>query len=231
MAAAIAGAGYGVFLIAAAASHPAGADLTGQFPGQPLVKATMALLLAAAAVFHPRRRERIWLIAALLFSAAGDFLLAMPWWAPSFVGGLGSFLLAHLCYLVVLYPLARRNREQRSIPRLAAAAAVLAVCLGLLVWFWPRLGELTVPVTVYMLVIAGMVGAALLARLPTNRTAVGALCFATSDAMIGISVFVREDELLAVPIWWFYAIAQLLITAGFFFRRAEMSDSPATTAP
>ncbi len=226
LAAAIAGAGYGVFLIVAAVSHPAGADLTGQFPGQPAVKATMALLLAAAAAFHSNRRERIWLIAALLFSASGDFLLAMPWWAPSFVGGLGSFLLAHLCYLVVLAPLAQRRPG-----RLAGAAIVFAVCLGLLVWFWPHLGELTVPVTVYMLVIAAMVGAALLARLPTNWTAAGALCFATSDAMIGISVFVRQDELLAVPIWWFYAIAQLSITAGFFFRRTETSESPATTSP
>jgi uncharacterized membrane protein YhhN len=48
--------------------------------------------LAVAALTHPIVRERRWLIAALLFSAAGDFLLAMPWWKPSFV--LGSEALA-----------------------------------------------------------------------------------------------------------------------------------------
>jgi uncharacterized membrane protein YhhN len=84
-----------------------------------------------------------------------------------------------------------------------------------------------------MLVIAAMVCAALLAALPTAWTAVGAVCFASSDAMIGTSVFIRGDELLAVPIWWAYAVAQLLITAGFFFARsaAGMSDAPAKPAP
>ncbi|BBY97125.1 lysoplasmalogenase [Mycolicibacterium fallax] len=228
-AAAVAGAGYGVFLIVAAARLPAGTDLTGQFPGQPVVKATMALLLVAAAAQHRIRRERAWLIAALLCAAAGDFLLAMPWWAPSFVGGLGAFLLAHACYLAVLVPLV----ERRGGLRLAGAAAVLVACAGLLTWFWPQLGELKLPVTVYMLVIAAMVGAALLARLPTAWTAIGAVCFAASDAMIGISEFIRADQLLAVPIWWAYAVAQLLITAGFFVGRrpAELSGSAATTGP
>ena len=71
-----------------------------------------------------------------------------------------------------------------------------------------------------MTVLAAMVCAALLARLPTLWTAVGAVCFAVSDAMIGISrVRPGHDQALAVPIWWAYATAQVLITAGFFFGR------------
>ncbi|WP_407663638.1 lysoplasmalogenase [Mycolicibacterium insubricum] len=231
VAAAVAGAAYGVFLIVAAAGLPAGSDLAGRFPGQPVAKSLMALLLAAAALWHPIRRERIGLIAALGFSASGDFLLAISWWKPSFIGGLGSFLLAHLCYLLVLAPLIRRR--QLPAARLVAAVVVTVACLGLLAWFWPHLKEMTVPVTIYMLVIAAMVCAALLAALPTAWTAVGAVCFASSDAMIGTSVFIRGDELLAVPIWWAYAVAQLLITAGFFFARsaAGMSDAPAKPAP
>jgi hypothetical protein len=117
VAAAVAGAGYGVFLIVAALRLPAGADLTGQFPGQPAVKALTAVLLAAAALSHPIARERRWLVGALVFSAAGDFLLAMPWWQPSFVLGLAAFRVAHLCFLAALFPLARR-----STPRLVAVA-------------------------------------------------------------------------------------------------------------
>src|SRR4051795_13362498 len=56
-AAAVAGAPYGIFLLAAALVSPAGADLTGRFPGQPVAKALMAALLAAAALWHPVRRE------------------------------------------------------------------------------------------------------------------------------------------------------------------------------
>lgn len=210
------GAGYGLFLLIAALRLPAGTDLTGQFPGQPVVKAAMALLLAAAALSHPLIRERRWLLGALLFSALGDLLLAMPWWEPSFVGGLGAFLVAHLCYLGVLVALARFSPG-----RAGAAAVVLLACAVLLVWFWPQLAAdgLTVPVTVYIAVLGAMVCAALLARLPTWWTAAGAVCFAVSDSMIGISEFIRHDQLLAVPIWWFYALAQVLITAGLFFGR------------
>lgn len=151
LAGALAGAGYGAFLIVAAARLPTGADPTGQFVGQPAAKALMAVLLAGAACAHPIVRERRWLVGALLSSAAGDFLLAMPWWEPSFVLGLAAFLLAHLCYLAALVPLVSPTR--------------------------PR--------------------------------------------MIGISEFVRHDQLLAVPIWWAYAVSQVLITAGLFVGRGR----------
>jgi len=170
-------------------------------------------------------RERRWLIGALLFSAAGDFLLAMPWWKPSFVLGLAAFLIAHLCFMAALIPL-----MTRSAPRLAAAAVTVVACIGLLVWFWPRLiaEGMAVPVTVYMAVLGAMVCAALLARLPTPWTALGAVCFAVSDAMIGMGKFVLRSEALAVPIWWAYATSLLLITAGFFFGRASVPSATAS---
>jgi uncharacterized membrane protein YhhN len=215
-AAAAVGAGYGAFLVAAAARLPSGAELTGQFVGQPAVKAAAAVLLAIAALGLPPGRERRWLVGALAFSAAGDFLLAMPWWEPSFVLGLGAFLVAHLCFLAALIPLVGHGT-----PRLAAAAVVIVACVALLLWFWPRLVAegMAVPVTLYMAVLAAMVCAALLARLPTPWTALGAVCFAVSDGMIGIGKFVLGSEALAVPIWWVYATSLLLITAGFFFGR------------
>ncbi|WP_343577748.1 lysoplasmalogenase family protein, partial [Mycobacterium sp.] len=135
-----------------------------------------ALLLALA----PIVRERRWLMPALLFSAAGDALLAVGWWAASFVFGLGAFLLAHLCFLGALVPLARASRA-----RWIAVALIWLACVGLLRWFWPQLVRdgITIPVTAY------------------------------------ISRFVLGTEALAVPIWWTYAAAQVLITAGFFFGR------------
>jgi uncharacterized membrane protein YhhN len=213
VAAAIVGACYGIFLIVTALRLPSGAELTGQFMLQPAIKALTAVLLAVAALTHPFARERRWLIAALVFSAAGDFLLAMPWWKPSFVLGLGAFLIAHLCFLSALIPLV-----SRTAPRLAAAAVMVVACIALLVWFWPRLLDegMAVPVTLYIAVLGAMVCAALLARLPTPWTA---LCFAVSDGMIGIGKFVLGSEALAVPIWWAYAASILLITAGFFFCR------------
>jgi uncharacterized membrane protein YhhN len=225
VAAAVVGAGYGLFLIVTALRLPSGAELTGQFALQPAVKALAAALLAGAALTHPIARERRWLIFALVFSAAGDFLLAMPWWQPSFVLGLGAFLVAHLCFLAALIPLV-----SPSGPRLAAAAVTLLACVALLVWFWPRLlaEGMAVPVTLYIAVLGAMVCAALLARLPTPWTAVGAVCFAVSDGMIGIGKFVlgpTNTEVLAVPIWWAYATSLVLITAGFFFGRSSVPSA------
>ncbi|TRW83173.1 lysoplasmalogenase [Mycolicibacterium sp. 018/SC-01/001] len=222
IAAAIAAAAYGVFLIVTATQLPAGAELTGRFVAQPAVKALAAVLLAVAATTHPIARERRWLVGALLFSAAGDFLLAMPWWEPSFVLGLAAFLVAHVCFLVTLWPLVRATPARG----VAAGLTVLA-CAGLLVWFWPRLvaDGMAVPVTAYIAVLGAMVCTALLADLPTPWTALGAVCFAVSDAMIGISRFVLGDERLGVPIWWAYAASLLLITAGVLFGRSSQPSA------
>lgn len=213
-----AGVGYGIFLTVLALRSAPGEELTGHWVGQPAFKASMAVLLAVAAVAHPILREARWLIPALILSAAGDWLLAIPWWEPSFVAGLTAFLLAHLCFLGALIPLAVVSRG-----RLIGVALTGVSCLALLVWFWPGLARdgMTVPVTIYVVVLGAMVCAALLAKLPTRWTAVGAVFFAVSDAMIAISRFVLGNEVLAVPIWWTYAAAQLLITAGFFFGRSD----------
>jgi uncharacterized membrane protein YhhN len=222
VAAVVVAVGYGVFLLVTAVRLPGGAELTGQFTLQPAVKALPAVLLAVAALGHRVVRERRWLVPALGCSAAGDFLLAIPWWEPSFVLGLAAFLLAHLCFLAALLPLVAA-----SAPRLLAAAVTVSACLALLVWFWPRLvaDGMALAVTVYMAVLAAMVCAALLARLPTPWTAVGAVCFAVSDAMIGIGRFVLRSEALAVPIWWAYAASLLLITAGFFAGRTSVASA------
>ncbi|QLL09527.1 lysoplasmalogenase [Mycobacterium vicinigordonae] len=216
-----AGIAYGIYLTVIAVRLPPGSELTGQWSLQPLFKASMAVLLAVAAVAHPVARERRWLLPALLFSGAGDWLLAMPWWKMSFVLGLGSFLLAHICFLLALLPHVAPSRG-----RVAAAAVMVLASASMLVWFWPHLSQgsenLTVPVTVYLSVLSAMVCTALLARLPTIWTAVGAVCFAASDSMIAIGKFILGNEALAVPIWWSYAAAEILITAGFFFGREDL---------
>lgn len=213
-----AGLAYGVYLTVLALRSPPGTSLTGHWVLQPAFKASMAVLLTVAAVAHPIVRERRWLMPALLLSAVGDWLLAIPWWTMSFGLGLAAFLLAHLCFLGALIPLARASR-----PRLAAVVLMCLVSVSLLLWLWPHLirDKLTVPVALYMIVLTAMVCAALLADLPTIWTAVGAVCFAASDAMIAIGRFVLYNDALAVPIWWLYAAAQVLITAGFFFGREE----------
>jgi uncharacterized membrane protein YhhN len=226
-----AGLAYGIYLTVIALRSPPGVELTGHWILQPPFKASMALLLTVAAVAHPVVRERRWLMPALLFSAAGDWLLAIPWWPQSFVLGLGAFLVAHVCFVAALLPLAAKGAVPRA--RVVAAVLMCVASSGLLVWFWPHLGrdKLTIPVTAYIGVLTIMVCTALLARLPTIWAAAGAVCFAASDAMIAIGRFILGNEALAVPIWWFYAAAQILITAGFFFGRSVAEASDDDTEP
>jgi uncharacterized membrane protein YhhN len=67
---------------------------------------------------------------------------------------------AHLCFLGALVSLAGPTG-----PRVAVALLVAMACVGLLVRFWPPLSadKLTIPVTVYMMVLAAMLCAALMA--------------------------------------------------------------------
>jgi uncharacterized membrane protein YhhN len=225
--------GYGIYLTVVALNSPPGMELTGHWVLQPAFKASMALLLTLAAAGHGCVRERRWLMPALLLSAIGDVVLAIPWWTLSFEVGLAAFLLAHLCFIGALLPLVPEFKgEGPSRPRIAAAVLMCLTAIALLVWFWPHLSrdKLTIPVTVYLVVLTAMVCAALLAQLPTIWTAVGALCFAASDSMIAIGRFILGNEALAVPIWWSYAAAQILITAGFFFGRELPADAAEDTS-
>jgi uncharacterized membrane protein YhhN len=106
---------------------------------------------------------------------------------------------------------------------MAAVAIVIVACVSMLARFWPTLvaDGLTSAVTVYITVLGAMVCSALVARLPTVWTAVGAVLFAISDGMIGVGQFVLGSSALELPIWWVYAASQVLITAGFFFGRTR----------
>ncbi len=128
------GAGYGIFLITVALRVPvrrgtdravrAAARRQGAAPRCCWRLAALRHPVAAGTALAGRRADRV--------SAAGDYLLAMPWWEPSFVLGLASFLIAHLCFLAALVPLVRRQparlrgRGRRGAGLRGAAGVVLA---------------------------------------------------------------------------------------------------------
>ncbi|MGO4327738.1 lysoplasmalogenase [Cupriavidus sp. 2TAF22] len=213
----MAGVVYGGLLVTVAMDAQPGAPLNGQIVFQPLWKTAMALMLARAARYHPARRERRWLMAALLFSAIGDFLLAMPWLSVSFIGGLGAFLLAHLAYLGLFVPMAGDWRAHR----LVGCGLVLGAALAMLLRFWPNLGALVVPVCLYVTALSAMACAAMVAKLPTPLAAIGALCFTISDALIGSARFLVPFDTFALGIWWTYAVAQVLLVAGVVAGRGK----------
>lgn len=177
------------------------------------VKGTMCPLFATALLLYRGRDPTAWRLAlALLLSAAGDVFLALDR-QGLFVQGLASFLLAHVVYLWQF--LLHRPRPFRlpAVRVWLAAGLVLAIGIMLAI-LTPGLGKLAGPVYAYIGAIAAMALAAI--ALPGRGAVVaGALCFVLSDALIALDKFVAPIPHVGPAIWVTYALAQLLIVAGW----------------
>jgi len=182
-----------------------------------LVKPLPVLALLGWMHDAPPGDYRRWIIIGLLFSVLGDVLLAWP--TDLFVFGLGAFLVAHLAYLKAYLSDCRRP----ALLPLAVALAIGAVLLTILISH--GLGPLLVPVIVYALTISAMLWR-VLARLgsavPTRSAvlaALGALSFAFSDSLIGISRFVLAFDAAPYLIIIFYWLGQWGIAASAFSQK------------
>lgn len=151
------------------------------------------------------------LVLALALSAAGDAFLAHEG-DPAFLGGLGSFLLAHIAYAVLFVAAG---------PGLAAASgsgvvAVIVFALVMGTLMVRNAGPLALPVAVYVLAIAVMgLGGVTLGGL----VLLGAALFMTSDAILGSEKFLMSEtsslrRLTSPAVWVLYYAGQVLITLG-----------------
>ena len=177
------------------------------YPGDVALKTSMCVLLAIVAF-----RGGLKLFAlALLFSAAGDALLAYDG-QRLFVPGLASFLVTHILYAVV-FVLATKGTPR---PMTAARKAMLAVIPTFAVVYgavlWPHLGELAIPVILYIAAIVVM--AMLSLRVRAIEVPVGAVLFMASDSLISLGKFLWQAPWVGPLVWITYALAQLLITRG-----------------
>ncbi|GLU31673.1 hypothetical protein Busp01_15150 [Trinickia caryophylli] len=170
----------------------------------------MCVLLMLSALRHVPVAERVRLCVALAASGTGDVLLALPRYSFSFVGGLGSFLVAHLAYCTLFAPLAVRPAGWR----LAAAAALWTAAAAIYMVFLPHLGPLAVPVAVYMCALCLMASLAVFARGLHPLAAMGGFSFVISDAMIGVDRFLEAFAASTYGIWATYAFAQLALAAA-----------------
>jgi len=209
-----------LWLLAAGAALAYGVSLRdAPYPDQAAAKVLMCALLFLACARHEPMRERLRLMAALAASGVGDALLALPQLGFSFVGGLGAFLVAHLAYCALLAPRAfgaanRGHRQRLPGWRKAAVALLCAATAAMYFVFLPHLGELAVPVAVYMLALCAMASLAFLARPASPALPLGGLAFVASDGMIGIDRFLSPFPGSEYAIWFSYAIAQVSIAAG-----------------
>ncbi|EDP95006.1 lysoplasmalogenase [Kordia algicida OT-1] len=154
-------------------------------------------------------------ILALLFSLWGDVLLMFVSYDEGFfIAGLVSFLLAHVMYIVVFFR--DRNGKKDS---LSFVALLLVYAVGLFWLIKDGLGDLLIPVLVYMAVILSMATTAFMRKGMVLHQGfklvfVGALFFMVSDSLLAVNKFYDPLPFSNLSIMATYAIAQFLIVMG-----------------
>ena len=164
----------------------------------------MPLLLGYYSKGRPLSRKRdLRIVSALLLSFLGDLFLLFPW---GFVLGLGSFLLAHIFYILEL-----KKRQER--PYNFFYAVVLLLTLGAVLWkLWQELGDLKVPVLLYAGVLVFMALQAAATR--SWKLFLGGALFVASDGILAFELFGAESTLGAVLVMLSYVGAQVLLVKG-----------------
>ncbi len=166
----------------------------------------------------PSEGSRRPLIAAgLLFSCGGDVAMMLG----KFIPGLAAFLIAHLCYIAGFLT---GRQVARSSPRLRngkviAGSVITASAILIFFVLQPHLGDMLVPVALYMACILAMAISALdrFGRMPKAScllTLSGALLFMASDSVIALHRFVSPMPGHRTIIMSSYLLAQLAIVHG-----------------
>jgi uncharacterized membrane protein YhhN len=135
------------------------------------------------------------------------------WGLPTFILGLGSFLVAHLFYIALF------RQGQPWFPSKLALLVVLGFGAAMYSIVWGGLGNDTVLkmavaayVTVISLMTAQAIGRAItLGDSASKWVAVGACVFMVSDSLIAINKFVTPVALSSLWILVTYYCAQMLI--------------------
>lgn len=170
---------------------------------------------------RPAPAYRTLIATGLTFSLVGDVLLMLP--ANLFAAGLGAFLVAHLCYISA-FATHGGGKESSRVALLPFAAFAAAMLL----YLWPALGALRIPVLLYIGVITTMAwqGWARFLRVRdagSGRAAWGALFFLVSDSVLAVNKFLGplgDRAAVTIASLGTYFVAQWFIASSVGDERA-----------
>jgi uncharacterized membrane protein YhhN len=195
------------------------ADLRGlHYVFKPLT--TLLILAMALRSSSGSTGYRSLIVVGLLLSTLGDVFLMLPF--DGFVFGLGSFLLAHIAYLIALRKRGGWWRVRWPLLAYAVVASLVFMRLS------PGLpDELKLPVIVYVIALTGMAAqaASVWREHPGRATcvaAVGGAFFVVSDALLAMDRFSAPIPMASVWVLATYWIAQWCIA-----RSVQVADSQA----
>jgi len=165
----------------------------------------IAILGQAASPFY-----KYMIITGLVFSLAGDIFLMLP--SDRFVAGLVAFLIAHLFYSAAF---------ASEISALIWWPLIPFVIFGIVIYLIlaPSLGNLKVPVLIYVVVILMMAWLAWERLIQTGHSgallaSIGAVLFIISDSVLAIDRFRGAFKLARALNLTTYFAAQLLIAGS-----------------
>lgn len=163
-------------------------------------------------------QKQYFLLLALFFSLCGDVLLMFSG-SLYFMLGLGAFLLAHVCYIVVLSRYFVFNGV-RVLPFVAFSSLMI---FGVLNGQLPV--DLEIPVGFYVLTITVMgifaVSGSRLSPIHYEKVLAGAVLFILSDSFIAVDKFVNTIPFASFWVMSTYGMAQYLMVSGLTSRGKE----------
>ncbi len=173
---------------------------------------TLPVLLLALYAFligaHPL------LVVALALGALGDWSLAFEG-DRAFIGGVASFLSAHVAYVALLATTSDPAIALGEPWRVVAGALVALLTPGVLARIWRPAGQLALPIGVYVLLFMVLVWLTL--GLADPFVFVGAALFIVSDIVLTIRKYWTGpghpiDGAAAYFVWVTYFAAQVILT-------------------
>ncbi len=142
-------------------------------------------------------------LAGLIFSFFGDLFLLFNW---GFLPGLGSFLLAHVFYILCF------SKLRKKTPPVFSTMAVAVYLVALIVFLFPHLDEMKIPVIIYGSVISVMFWFSI--STGQKLLVFGALLFVVSDTVLAVNIFVNQHVALSLIVMITYVAAQFLLVRG-----------------
>lgn len=160
-----------------------------------------------------------WLRVAIIASWLGDVLLLKGDEELFFMLGLGSFLIAQIAYG---YTFLKTDGNKKGLlhkkPLYALPVVVLAVAIY--VFLYPYLGEMLIPVSIYVCAISFMVLSAInrrgFERKGSTVLIIAVFSFMLSDTLLAVNKFVVEIPRASVWIMLTYIMAQYGIAKSYW---------------
>tara|TARA_R110000868_G_scaffold107275_3_gene293505 strand:- start:4628 stop:5299 length:672 start_codon:yes stop_codon:yes gene_type:complete len=161
-----------------------------------------------------------YLLTALAFSWIGDIILLFTDRDELFfIVGLIAFLISHIVYILLFNKQLRyKNRKNKAVFWIGVTTIIMYLIIMISILL-PSLGNLTIPVFVYALVISTMLLFAFKGFLNWEESGnwyilTGAIAFVTSDSILAFNKFYNPIVLSSFLIMITYLIAQYLIVMG-----------------